>query len=170
MEYDADRYEALFAGSDQFRANSIHLRILSYAEHVVGQINQQAWNQNKLLKNIPDAITTQSKEFDKNIRQDIVSGMSEETTDVWASHPADNDRAIHAENFEYTGIYQEEFSATRFFINFSNLCNQVTLFDYREAGIENTQQLVVDNKQVLDIKEAQDEAEKALSRYFNNSF
>jgi len=170
MEYDADRYEALFAGSKQFRANSVQLRILSYAEHVVAEINQQAWNQNKLLKNIPDAIATQSMEFDNIIKQDIVSGMSEETTDVWASHPADNDRAVHAENFDYTGVFQEEFTAAKFFINFSELCHQVTLFDYREAGIENTQQLVVDNKQVLDIKEAQDEAEQALSRYFNNSF
>ena len=170
MEYDADRYEALVAGSDQFRANSLHLRILSYAEHVVEQINQQAWNQNKLIKNIPDAIAVQSMEFDKNIKQDIASGMSEETTDTWASHPADNDRAIHAENFDYPGLFQAEFAATKFFLNFSSLCNQITLYDYQEAGIENSQQLVVDNKHVLDIKEAQDEAEKTLSRYFNNSF
>ncbi len=170
MEYDADRYEALVAGSDQFRANSLHLRILSYAEHVVAQINQQAWNQNKLLKNIPGAIATQSMEFDHEIKQDIASGMSEETTDMWASHPADNDRAIHAENFDYPGLFQQDFAANKLFLNFSSLCNQITLHDYTEAGIENAAQLVVDNQQVLEIKEAQDEAEKSLSRYFNNSF
>ncbi len=170
MEYDADRYEALIAGSEHFRENAILLRVLSEASNIVANTNLIAWDQNKLLKNIPDAIATQSKQLNRKTLQNIEIGMQQEDSNWWDSHPPDNDRIDHAQAHDYKAIFSKDYPAALFFKDFNTLCNNVTLYNYRANGIEQPEQYIIENQQVLKLKETHEKTYKALDSYFNDSF
>lgn len=170
MEYDADRYEALVGGSDCFRETSIRLRVLSEAENVVAYDSLLAWNQNKLVKNIPLAIAEQSSQFDKEVIQDIESGMEQSNSNWWDSHPPDNDRVIHAQQYKYDAIFKLDFPAVLLFKNFNELSDNVTLYNHRANGFENPEKYIVENHDVVNLKEIHNKNNKVLDSYFNNSF
>jgi len=170
MEYDVDRYEALISGSDHFKETAIKLRILSEAEHLVHYNNMIAWDQNKLIQNIPDAIATQSDQLDKDTLHHIKTSMQKEDCNWWDSHPPDNNRVEHAQAHQYDALFKEDFPAELFFNHFEELCNNVTLFNYRANGIEAPEQYITNNEQILKLKESQDKTNKALDSYFNDSF
>ncbi len=170
MEYDADRYEALVAGSDHFRDSAIQLRLLSEAENVVNYDNLLAWEQNKLVKNIPLAIAEQSTQFDKEVVQDIESGMEQDVSNWWDSHPPDNDRVIHAQQHKYDALFNDDFPAVLLFKNFNELSDNVTIYYYKANGFEKPEQYIVENSDVLNLKETKKKTNKALDSYFNDSF
>jgi hypothetical protein len=100
----------------------------------------------------------------------LEKGMTEEVTNIWDSHPADNDRIIHAEVPLYTAVFKDVFPARQFFTNFTGLCKKVTLYDYRVEGLETPKRYVVDNKRVLAYHAALKKADLALTRYFKGLF
>lgn len=170
MEYHADHYEAYVAGSDHFRGNSLHLRSLFSAYRLVTEANHHAWNHNMLLNNVPDAVAWQNRQFGSGVLRKLEQGMAEEVTNVWDSHPADNDRIIHAEAPQFTAIFKDVFPARHFFINFKDLCKKITLYEYQMEGLETPKRYVVENKRVLAYHAALKKSDLALTRYFKGLF
>ena len=64
MEFDADRYEALLAGSDTFRHTARSLRALNHAFVEVNRANIEAWQEQRLLRNLPEAVAIHSRGYD----------------------------------------------------------------------------------------------------------
>lgn len=170
MEYDADRYEAYVAGSDSFKGSSLHLRALSYADHLVAEINQQAWDQNKLLSDIPLAVAWQSRQFSSEVLCQLEEGMAKEETNVWDSHPADYDRVNHAEALQLSAVFKDSFEARQFFPKLEKLSTEITLYEYRLDGVQEPESFVVDNAEVLAINKTLAESERSLESYFNGVF
>ena len=53
MEYDADRYEVQFAGSETFAKTSHRLQMLGIDSSHALQLVQESWNERKLSRNLP---------------------------------------------------------------------------------------------------------------------
>lgn len=170
MEYDADRYEAYVAGSDNFKSSALHLRALSYADHLVAEINQQAWDQNKLLSDIPLAVAWQSRQFNSEALCHLEEGMAKEGTNIWDSHPADYDRVTHAEALQFSAVFKDSFEARQFFPKLEKLSKAITLHEYRLDGVQAPESFVVDNAEVIAINKTLAESDRSLESYFNGAF
>lgn len=170
MEYDADAYESIFSGSEQFENTAVQLRKLSYANHEVQELNRNAWNESKLLDNLPSAIADIAKSYDDNIEQAIKDDMDNAKTNAWDSHPADNDRISHVLNRGDTAILIDEFSAYLLCEKMNELCQKVTLFEYQEYGMNQPEQYITKNADILDMDRAKQNASHALNKFFNKNF
>ncbi|MDH5764500.1 MAG: M48 family metallopeptidase [Gammaproteobacteria bacterium] len=170
MEYDADAYESIFSGSDEFENTAMQLRKLAYAEQDVKEININAWNDNRLLENIPLAISTIAENYDKDIEYYIRKDMEKEQTNAWDSHPADKDRILHVIERNDTAIIDDEYPAYLLTDDIAKLCQQLTLHDYYEYGIQKAEQYIEDNSLILEIDRSKQSAQKAMTEFFNGNY
>jgi Zn-dependent protease with chaperone function len=136
MEFDADRYEALLAGSHIFRTTARSLRALNYALVEVNQANIEAWQQQRLLRDLPEAVAARAREFDAVRLASIEDEMNEQSTArYWDSHPPDVERIDNAENRRAPGIYMEDAPAALLLRDFSGWSQQATRLFYAEHGV-----------------------------------
>jgi len=170
MEHDADSYESIVSGSDQFERTALAFRRLAYAEHNVDELNIQFWNENKLLKNYPDAIATMVDNLGEDIDDQIRDDMQHAQTNAWDSHPADNDRIRHVMKRNDAGILKHDAPARDLCKNIDALGEAVTLYMYRQAGIGEPERYVEDNAVLLQQDQEKKQASKALVRYFDDIY
>lgn len=170
MEYDADAYESIFSGSDEFKNTAVQLRKLSYAEKNIMEINKNAWNDNKLLKNLPFAIAAMAGNFDESVDEFICEDMQKSETNAWDSHPADNDRINHVLKRQDAGILKDDYPAYKLCDDINTLCEQITLYSYRQYRIESPEKYVEDNDVILNIDKDKNKSHLALESFFNKSF
>jgi len=170
MEHDADVYESIVSGSDQFEKTALVFRRLAYAEQSVDELNRQSWNENKLFKNYPDAIATMvgslDADFDDRIREDMMQAQ----TNAWDSHPADNDRIRHVMKRNDVGILKDDRPARELCKDIDSLAEAVTLHMYRQAGIRDPEQYVEDNDTLLQQDKEKKQASEALVGYFDDAY
>lgn len=132
MEYDADRYEARVAGSDQFADTSWRIQMTGYAWlHAQSQISQLAERDilvddvalliRHQLASMPDA-------FKEQIRREFDSGK----WGLFDSHPSEAARFQNVRREGASGIFQLEEDAHRLFADFETLSKNVTFDLYNQ--------------------------------------
>lgn len=168
MEYDADCYESMVCGSQSFKETSLNLRKLSIAASKVYEINDKAWNENRLLCDYAAAIAEQSTNLSDKELQQIEEQMHENSTTTWDSHPADTDRITHVESRNDGGFFFRVESARNFCKNFTNLSERVTRYQYTVAQVTNVDKYITDNSNILKRHEKRSESQQSLSTYFAN--
>ncbi|MDX1458099.1 MAG: M48 family metallopeptidase, partial [Marinobacter sp.] len=169
MEYDADRYECWIAGSDAFAGTAERLHTLGFAGQHAHNINRRAWDDGKLLEDMPAAITQVADDFSDQDRSAIREHMEVRQTSVWDTHPADNDRVQHAESHRYPGSFRIDAPARALMPNFEALCRIVTIRDYTGFGIQDPKPYLAANHQVMAVSNARNAADNALDTYFNGA-
>jgi len=171
MEFDADRYEALLAGSSMFRTTARNLRALNHSFQEVNSANIDAWRDQRLLRDLPDAVAAYAGEFDAQRLADIDAEMAEHTTTrYWDSHPPDVERVQNAENQRSPGIYLIDEPATRLFRDFGTWSRRVTGLFYREQGVRYTPENLCPRDEVLGRMRAASDRDDQIERYFNGQF
>jgi len=170
MEHDADVYESIISGSQQFKSTSIKLRKISYANYDVENINKSAWNESKLLRNIPLAISDIEKSYDERLLEHIENDMQSSETKAWDSHPADHERVNHVLKRNDPGMIMFDFPANMLCINFNKLCEQLTLHTYRRMGFDSPENIVCDNNIIMDIRQKKEDSSQSLQEFFNQDF
>lgn len=167
MEFDADRYEALVAGSDGFARTARNLRALSHAHAEVDQANANAWQENHLLRDLPEAVALHFKGYKPDRLTAIEHEMGQVEQRYWDSHPPDLDRVRNAEDQEAPGVYREAAPASSLLRNTRALSEQVTLAYYRELGIRFRVEQLRTRAEVLGLVEDRDQHRERLDEYFN---
>lgn len=171
MEFDADRYEALVAGSDCFRVTARNLRGLAQAFGEVNQANIAAWGDGRLLRNIPEAVALQFASYDKRTLVALEQSMREETTRYWDSHPADLDRIENAERHNCPGVYLDERPAAGLLRGFNAACERVTSAFYSEQGVRYQSGQLRDASDILALKPADAAvSNQQVEWFFNGQF
>lgn len=170
MEYDADAYESIFSGSEQFEETAVQLRKLSYADFEVQELNRNAWNESKLLEDVASAIAGVAKSYTDEIDTAIKNDMGSAKTNGWDSHPADNDRITNVLKRNDEAIVTDEFPVHFLSKDMNALCRQLTLFEYQGYGMDQPEQYIKTNAEILDMDEAKQNASQALNKFFNNNF
>jgi Zn-dependent protease with chaperone function len=171
MEFDADRYEALVAGSDMFRVTARSLRGLNHAFGEVNRANVAAWRENRLLRNMPEAVATRFGRFDSKQLAQIEEEVHEEkTTRYWDSHPPDVARIENAERQRSPGLYRETAPATLMFRDFKGWCEKTTRRFYREQDVEFAEDMLRNQEEILGLAQERDDQREQLARYFNGQF
>ncbi|MGF2733680.1 M48 family metallopeptidase [Marinobacter sp. DUT-1] len=167
MEYEADRYQSWLTGSRTFEMVAERLHMLAFADQCVQSANARAREDGKLMRNLPVAIIERADNLNPEERQAVQDAMGEQQTVLGGVQLADVDRIRHALELEFPGVVRTEKPAAGLLPDFDHLCEQVTRASYTGSGIQEVEHYLVDNDQVLEVKNTPDEADKALEQYFN---
>jgi Zn-dependent protease with chaperone function len=171
MEFDADRYEALLAGSHIYRTTARSLRALNHAFVEVNGANIEAWQEHRLLRNLPDAVAAHARDFDPARLAGIEAEMREQTaTRYWDSHPPDVDRIDNAEKLRAPGIYVEDAPAAVLFRDFAGWCERATRLFYAEEGVRFSEDQLRSRDDILGHVRNRNEQREQLNRFFNGQF
>lgn len=171
MEFDADRYEALLAGSDTFRVTARNLRGLNHAFHEINRKNIAAWREKRLLRDMPKAVAAHFAAFDSKRLAEIAEELQEETTTrYWDSHPPDNARIENAERQRSPGLYREPAPAALMFRDFRGWCERATRLFYREQEVQFEESMLRNEEEVLGLVQGREGQREQLVRFFNGQF
>ena len=171
MEFDADRHEARFSGSDAFVETARLLPQLALAD-------QQSWNQlgsfyqeGRLVDDLPRLTVMNSRQLSKEAHEYLATMTSERETSLFDTHPADKERIASAEREQAPGIFRLKHPAEFLFRSFPNLCRVTTIDLYRELF---ERDFNADTLASVDDLFAHQEAEEndhaALQRFFQKQF
>lgn len=126
MEYDADRYEARVAGSDEFPRTSWRIQLASYAWlHSQSQIAQLA-ERDILIDDVAllvrHHIASMSDAIMEQMQRDIKSGKC----GLFDTHPSESARSLNAKRENAPGIFTLEDDAKNLFADFETMAKNVT--------------------------------------------
>jgi Zn-dependent protease with chaperone function len=170
-EIDADRYEALLAGSDAFRGTSRRIWALQQAWREVNQANIDAWRDQRLLRDLPDAAAAHVSGFDAKRLAAVDAEMGEDTiTRYWDSHPPTTERIEHVEQRPAPGIYLSDAPAATLFNDFASWSRRATQLFYQHEGVPFTDEHLCDREEVLGRMQTRITKVSHVESYFNGQF
>jgi Zn-dependent protease with chaperone function len=165
MEFDADRYEVMLAGSENFRETALHLRALSQAFGEIDEQNARTWREHKLLRNIPQAAAAHVATFDTQTWAKLKRSLGYGTTRYWDTHPADLDRIRSAQDLQATGLFHDDRPAATLFGHFAEHCENATRAYYRQLRVNYQNAELCDSQTVTDIHSQRASAVDDLRRW-----
>jgi Zn-dependent protease with chaperone function len=137
MEFDADRFETLVAGSSRFAATTRRLQLLNIAWQRTLMLQQEAVATNRLVDNLPSLVAGAASRLPETVRQDVENLIGTGKTGWFDTHPSDRDRIKASEATASPGMLEAEGSATTLFRDFATTAQKQTINYYeRECGIE----------------------------------
>jgi Zn-dependent protease with chaperone function len=171
MEFDADRYEALLAGSGMFRQTARSLRALNHAFVEVNRANIEAWQEQRLLRNLPEAVAIHAGDFDAARLAKIEEEMREETTTrYWDSHPPDVARIENAEKSQFPGLYHVEAPASSLFKDYVAWSKLTTERFYTEQEVRYRPEQLRSREEILGTAQDRSQKREQINRFFNGQF
>lgn len=166
MEFDADRYEAMVAGSDCFRGTALKLRALMRAYGMVNRQGALAWREGKLAADLPEAVIEQMQKLRKEDWADLEFELqADDQTHYWDTHPADIERIANAERLRCTGLFLDPRPAREMFRDFAGLSHRVTEHFYRGMGLEFGRRNLVSVQSVLEMGQLPEELAESWQHY-----
>ena len=170
MEFDADYYESIMVGSHHFHDTSIMLRKLAIAQQFISEINEDVWKDGRLLENLPEAYAYYAQFLPKESVDQIKAEMDQESTCVWDTHPADNERIALVEKQQHKGYFSCNEPSCFLISNYDSLCRQVTLAHYKTLGYLDAELRMMRNENILEISLEKGKSAKAIRDYMGGKF
>lgn len=171
MEFDADRYEARLAGSDQFADTTRRLIELTVAHQRALETLNRFSRDGRLVDNIPRlAVVTRERLPAEVIEQVHQEEMAARTS--WLnSHPCTADRIASAAREQTPGIFRLELPAASLLRDAEDLARKVTLDFYRGVfGVEMKSSALIPIDQLLGSDDQEAAASAALDRLMHGHF
>lgn len=165
MEFDADRYEAVLAGSTAFGDTALRLRALARAFGEVDKRNASTWREHKLLRDMPQAVAAQVDGYDTSAWATLRRGLGYGTTRYWDSHPADLERIRHAQSLQAPGMFSDARPAAVLFDRFVEHCRDATRAYYRLLGVDFRNAELCDTEIVTRLGAQRDDAHSDMRRW-----
>ncbi len=169
MEYDADRYEARVAGSETFADTVDRLVVLSLASQGAHADLAQSWQTNRLADDLPRLILENVGELQRAHSAVLAAARessARETTEAFATHPANRDRIASAARERAPGLFQLEAPATVLFHDYDRITRELTLAFYKDViGPEVEPKNLIPTERLVAEQAGRLEGHKAVRRY-----
>jgi Zn-dependent protease with chaperone function len=133
MEFDADRFEARFAGSDTFESTCRRLSQLGLAYDAALDDIEMWRREGRLGDDLPMIMSARMDEFPEDLQRKLNEIIDSSETGLFDSHPADSDRIASARAEGAPGIFRLDRPAAELFAGYSILCRMVTTDKYEDA-------------------------------------
>jgi Zn-dependent protease with chaperone function len=167
MEFDADRYEAVIAGSRQFRRTARQLRLLGHAFSDVHHDLRESWENRKLVDNLPELIHQRAKDLEPTMARQIDQEIAETQTHAYDTHPADSARIANAERLNAPGVFKVETPARQLFKNYAALAKRSTLHYYQTSlGLSVKENQLISFVELEQTVSVSRQSQAALNSYF----
>ncbi len=134
MEFDADKYEILLCGSEQFEASTRAL-------HRTAAATQMAFNKlnnnedNKYVDNIPALISLYYTSMPDKIDQHIDEQLRAIHSSKWDTHPPDRERIDQALTLDAKAIFELDEPAIKLFDDYEEKSKTATMQFYQAIGL-----------------------------------
>lgn len=171
MEFDADRHEARLAGSDAFESTVHRLALLNMA-HAGAQADLGSFYQEgRLADNLPRLIMANVGQIPAELRAKLQQSIAESRTRLLDTHPSDKDRIARARREKAPGVFHSDRPAHILFSDFDALARNVTWDVYCGIfGVKFRREAMHPTEELLARQSKEDEARRALVRYFQGAF
>lgn len=137
MEYDADRYEILIAGSRTFVRTQKRIRELAIINTHYHDALAALWEDHRFVDDFPSLVASEANSLPLDVQSAIQRAGSEAKSRWFDSHPSDLDRGRKAYRAMVEGVFRLEYPATVLFPDFARLCRENTLRYLRdEIGLD----------------------------------
>ncbi len=137
MEYDADAYGALVAGSSEMAGALVQLELLGQAEKATVENLFSKLEQGELPDNLPGRIASCQWAMSESLREKVKRKALAEETSWWSTHPALNERVEKLKDTAAKGVCHLDMPAEELFRDFTGLCKTVSLYWYDvELGMD----------------------------------
>jgi len=167
MEFDADRYEALLSGSQQFRDTSLQLQKLGLAFQISHDQLARAWEEKKLVSDFPQLVVRNARQLPDELDHALLSQIENIKTQVYDSHPSDKERIENAMHLQANGIFTLDRDSRDLFKHFESLSKRISnLYYAHELGLEFDASKLVDVKEVVQINKENEKQQQAYHVYF----
>lgn len=132
MEYDADRAEAMVAGTREFVRTARVIAFLQIAAAQARYDMADAWENGRLADDLPRLIVVNGRELAK-ARPQILKQIEAQETGWLDTHPSHSDRIRCVEQLGAPGMFRGHAPSSALFADFSALCKRATSAFYRGA-------------------------------------
>lgn len=132
MEFDADRYEVRFAGSEEFEGTFRRLMELHAAESAAETEVVSLWKTKKLPDNLPALIDDAAGRLPAETRDRINKHLADTAGRLFDSHPTTAARVARAKELAEPGIFRLEVPARTLFSDFAGACKKASYGHFRE--------------------------------------
>jgi len=111
MEYDADRYETHLVGSEVFESTTKRMVELSLAHEWAFQDLGNAWEEGRLVDNLPALILANESQIPEDVRQKVLKAhLRDARTGLFHTHPCDLDRITSARKLKAQPLFKLDLS------------------------------------------------------------
>jgi len=167
IEAEADRLEALVAGSSQFRLTARNLRALAQAADEIEAANAGAWQEGRLLQDLPAAIAAQYQAMDAERLRAIDAEMAQGAAAYGDPHAADAARIAAVLEQNAPGLFLSDQPARGFLQQYEAWCQQVTQASYAARGMAWTLEQLQTREAILGLQQTRSTEQDILDRFFN---
>jgi Zn-dependent protease with chaperone function len=171
MEFDADRYEACLAGSENFAATVRQLALLSVATEGAFADLDEFRRDGRLGDDLPRLIVANVAQIPAEALEAIDRQIAQRNTGLFDTHPCDRERIANAAAQQAPGIFHLAAPATILFRDFAALSKTSTFDFYRQTfGKDFKLADMHPVEQLLARQQKTQEDVKTLGRYFQGTF
>lgn len=165
MEFDADRHEARFAGSEMLSSTFERLAILSPARRwAIGDLSN-SYREGRLVDDFFQLIAIRSGMISDTDRQELIEARLNAPTRWFDTHPSDTERIASVEREQTPGVFQIDAPASVLFQDFAATCRAETLTFYRwQLGEEVAPKSLVPAAELVAQQQAEVEKDEAMDR------
>lgn len=165
MEYDADRMEALVAGTGDFIRTSHSLVFLQIAATMSRADLMETWEARRLADDLPGLIVLNSRHLEKT-RGELLQRLTRQKTRWLDTHPSHDDRIRHVQALGAGGLLCLNARAERLFSNFGDLCLRATMAFYQsQLGTKVSEAQLITAPALAEERFGQRDAYRALRRF-----
>jgi Zn-dependent protease with chaperone function len=167
MEYDADRYNALVAGSDGFEATVHRINVLGAATAGAYSQLRDSWAVRRLPDNLPGFIMARAANLPPPLRTALREDAQKRRTGIFDTHPSDRDRIQNVARYADRGIINHDAPASTLIGDFDTVCRTISLVFYSDQlGQHFQREHLVPTTSMLGAHGEVQEDLAALARYF----
>lgn len=166
MEFDADRYEAHLAGSDQFAGTSKQIQIMNVGYEQAFDDLKETWNDEQLAEDLPGLILKNTGQLPSEVESKIQSFMEQGRTGFFDTHPCDRVRIGSVMKENAPGIFNLEIPSQKLFQDISRLSKKATLVHYQnEFGLALKDKNLISVQAISEQKEDLEASHEIMDRY-----
>ncbi|MFO0975603.1 MAG: M48 family metalloprotease [Planctomycetaceae bacterium] len=167
MEFDADRYEARFAGSKTFATTARQLSVLGVAYRGAMSDIGTFYSEGRLGDNLPKLILLNVDQLPEKVHAKIDEMIMNAKTGLFDTHPSDPERMASAARENTEGVFTLRLPAAHLFQKFDFLSRAVTWDFYKEViGDQLKKSDIHPVDELMERLKIQQAAWKALRRFF----
>jgi Zn-dependent protease with chaperone function len=171
MEFDADRYEARLAGSENFAATCRQLRLLQFAWHGAQADLGSYSREGRLADNLPKLLMANLQQLPPEANAAVEKSIAEDRGSLFDSHPPDHERIASAAAEQTAGVFFSDLPATVLFANFEAASRGVTEDYYRGIiGPEFQPATLHSTDQLLTRTQVEQTRSEARDRFFAGGY
>ena len=171
MEFDADRHEVRFSGSNEFEPTTRRLHELMVAHSMAFSDLSVAYQEGRLADDMVRLVKLNADDLPDEVEEYIDKQISEGQTGWLDTHPCDRERIASGLKENTDGVFSLNGPAQALFVDFKAVSKRASVNMYK-ASLEEKfhRDRLQPTEQIIAVREAQKKASESLDSFCQNGW